>query len=519
MEENYYQERQGGDRAQYVPAPDSIEIMLEHAFACLEENCYAEAAAIYEEVLKVETDNIHAGFNLGSIRRLNGELPEAISCFSMVLEQDPDNFEVLSRLAGAYRDQGRWDQAAATYRRALRREPGHADLHYNLGLVEYHRGESAAAVRSYRKTVELDHSHADAHYNLGVIHFEQGDYDQAVNSYERALTVRPDDIDTHYNLAVTLTRQGRFEAAADHYRKALELDPDDPCLHNSLGLIYKQLHELDKAEACCRRAVALRPDYGAAYTNLAVVLHTGDKIEQAIDCYAKAIELGHQPEAADYMLAALSGADRESAPRDYVRALFDSYADNFDHSLTRKLGYTSPTLLREMAAGLIEPGYKFRKAADLGCGTGLVGACFRDITDHLIGIDLSAKMLDKAAGKDLYDELHRGDILEFLADGDTGFDLVVAADVLIYIGALEPFFEAVKQCLAPHGYLMLTVEKHEGPGERCLRASGRYAYASEYIERLADSHGFAVKACREVDLRKEKDQWLRGCLFVLQTAQ
>ncbi|MCA1765985.1 MAG: tetratricopeptide repeat protein [Desulfobulbaceae bacterium] len=516
MEESYYSERQGVERSQYLPGPDSIEVMLEQAFACLEENCHAEAAAIYEEVLKVETDNIQAGFNLGLIRRMNGDLPEAISCFRTVLEQDPDNLEVLTRLGDAYRDQGWWEQAAATYRRALTREPRNVEVNFSLGLVNYHLGESAAAIRCYRKTVELDRFHADAYYNLGIVHFEQGDYDQAAQSYEQALDARPDDIDTHYNLAVTRSGQGDFAGAVVHYRDALELDPDDAELHNALGVIYRQLDELEKAEACYRRAITLRSDYGAAFTNLAVVLQAGDRIEEAIDCYAMAIELGHQPESAEYMIAALSGTDRDSAPRDYVRALFDSYADNFDHSLTRKLGYNSPALLREMAGGVLSPAKKFRKGVDLGCGTGLVGSCFRDITDHLIGVDLSAKMLDKAAAKDVYDELYCADILEFLADADTGFDLVVAADVLIYIGALEPFFAAVRKCLAPYGYILLTVEKHEGAGDRRLRASGRYAYASEYLERLADSHGLTVKACREVDLRKEKEQWLRGGLFVLQ---
>ncbi|MDT8334929.1 MAG: tetratricopeptide repeat protein [Desulfurivibrionaceae bacterium] len=514
---NYYMERrQNADRPEYPPPFDSIEVMLEQAFSCLQDNCYAEAAAIYEEVLKVETDNSQAGFNLGLIRRINGELPEAIACFKAVLECEPDNVEVLARLGDAYRDQGSWDQAAVVYQRALKQTPGDVDLNYSLGLVHYHRGEPAAAIGCYQKALELDRGHADAYYNLGVVHFEQGDYDRAADSYERALSVRPDDIDTHYNLAVTRSGQGDFAGAADHYRTALALDPDDAELHNGLGLVYRQLNELEKAEACYRRALALRPDYGAACTNLAVVLQTGDRIEQAIACYARAVELGHQAESADYMVAALSGADRDTAPRDYVRALFDSYAENFDHRLTRVLGYNSPTLLREMAGGLLMPGRNFLKAADLGCGTGLVGSCFRDIADHLIGVDLSAKMLDKAAAKDVYDELYCADILEFLAAGHRGFDLVVAADVLIYIGALEPFFAAVKKCLAPSGHLMLTVEKHEGEGERRLRASGRYAYASQYIERLACSHGLMVKSCREVDLRKEKDLWLRGCLFVLQ---
>ena len=66
------------------------------------------------------------------------------------------------------------------------------------------------------------------------------------------------------------------------------------------------------------------------------------------------------------------------------------------------------------------------------------------------------------------------------------------------------------------GFLLFTVEKLQGAGDHQLQASGRYAYAKEYLVGLAGKYGFAVGACREVDLRKEKDQWLQGYLFVLQ---
>jgi predicted TPR repeat methyltransferase len=465
--------------------------------------------------MMVDPDNIYACFNLGMIRQHNGELPGAISCYNAVLTQEPDNFQVLCQLADAYRDQGSWEKAAATYQCALIQDSNHADIHYNLGLVHYQQGALEEALRCYQQAVELDQAHAAAFYNLGIIHFEQGAYDLAINRYEQALAARPDDIDSHYNLAVTLTKQGNFEAAADHYQKALELAPNDAEMHNSLGVVCKQLKELGRAEACYRKAICLRPDYGAAYTNLAIVLQTIDRIDEAIVCYAKAIEFDHQAESAEYMLAALTGSGRDSAPRDYVRDLFDSYADNFDHSLAGDLGYNSPGLLREIAGELLGPNKQFLKVADLGCGTGLVGSRFRDIAKQMIGVDLSGKMLAKATEKGIYDELHCGDIVEYLDGYDGRFDLVIVADVLIYLGDLAPFFASVQNRIGLNGYLLFTVEKLQGTGDRQLQASGRYGYAKEYLVGLAGKYGFSVGACREVDLRKEKGRWLQGYLFVL----
>ncbi|MEN8135339.1 MAG: tetratricopeptide repeat protein [Thermodesulfobacteriota bacterium] len=516
MEENHSLDQRNSAQTTSLSSPEAIEEMLQQALACLDENRLAEAGVIYQEVLKVQPDNIYACFNLGMIWQSNGELSAAISCYGTVLEQEPDNFQVLYQLANAYRDQGCLEKAAATYNHALTQDYDRADIHYDLGLIHYQQGDLEAARSSYQQAVKLDPAHANAFYNLGLIHFEQGGYDLSITCYEQALASRPDDIDTHYNLAVTLTKQGKLKAAADHYRKILALDPDDAELHNSFGLVCKQLRELDRAEACFRKAISLRPDYGAAYINLAIVLQTVDKIDQASECYAKAIDLGHQAESAAYMLAALTGSGQDSAPRDYVRDLFDSYADNFDDNLTGDLGYNSPELLREIAGELLGSDQQFSKIADLGCGTGLVGGRFRDIAKQMIGVDLSAKMLDKAAEKGNYDQLHCGEIVEFLDEYDGVFDLIVVADVLIYLGDLAPFFASVQNRIGPGGHLLFTVEELQGAGDHQLQASGRYAYAKEYLLGLAEEYGFSVEACRRVDLRKEKGQWLQGYLFVLQ---
>ncbi len=515
MEENHYLDQRNYEQVASFSSPEAIEEQLQQALACLGENRLAEAVSIYQEVLSLEPENIYACFNLGMIKQNNGELPEAISCFSTVLEHEPDNFQVLYRLANACRDQGCWEKAAAAYRGALTQEWQHPDIHYNLGLVHYHQGEMESAICCYQEAVRQDKSHAAAFYNLGIIHFEQGAYDLATKCYRQSLAVCPDDVDTHYNLAVTQTAQGNLEGAAGHYLNALELAPGDAELHNALGIVFKQLKELERAKACFRKAIALRPDYGAAYTNLAIIFHTADQTELAIECYSKAIEFGHQTESADYMLAALTGSNRDSAPRGYVRDLFDSYADNFEKNLTDELGYNSPDLLREIAGKLLGPGQLFQRGADLGCGTGLVGSRFRDIAKHMIGIDLSGKMLDKAAAKGVYNELHCGDINEFLDEYDGSFDLLVAADVLIYQGDLDPFFKSVDGCVEPNGYLLFSIEKLLGPGIRHLQASGRYAYSREYLFGLAENYGYSVEVCQEVDLRKEKGQWLKGLIFAL----
>jgi len=519
MSENYSadQSRDHRDSPSTQPeiSPESPGRLLGRALALHREQHLAEAAALYRQVPASAPEYLPARFNLGTIRHAGGDLPGAIASYREVLNREPENYRTLYLLANALGEQGNWEEAIVAYQEAIGVDPSRADTHYNLGILHYQRGDNERALACYRQAVRLDPGHAASHYNLGAIHFAQGDFDQAAASYEQALAARPHDVDTLYNLAFTRAKQGDLTQAALRYHEAVELAPEDAELHNALGSILRKLEEPELAESCYRRAVGLRPDYGAAWSNLATILHLLGRYEEALDCYGRAIEHGDRPESADYMMAALTGSNRQTSPRSYVRELFDGYAENFDRCLIGNLAYNVPELLKKACLELVG-GRRFRRAADLGCGTGLAGEQFRDFVERLIGVDLSEKMLAKAEERGIYDQLCCGDIGDFLAAaGEADFDLVLAADVLIYLGELETFFSRVRQRLEPGGYLCFSTEKLDTAGDYRLQKTGRYSHSETYLRTLAAEHGFEVEICREVSLRKEKDRWLRGYLVAL----
>ena len=75
------------------------------------------------------------------------------------------------------------------------------------------------------------------------------------------------------------------------------------------------------------------------------------------------------------------GAEQLSGmPQAYVRALFDQYAPRFEFALVDDLGYRGPALLFKavlsVRAAARKPAF-FKRAIDLGCGTGLGRHCIR----------------------------------------------------------------------------------------------------------------------------------------------
>jgi predicted TPR repeat methyltransferase len=186
----------------------------------------------------------------------------------------------------------------------------------------------------------------------------------------------------------------------------------------------------------------------------------------------------------------------DTMPSAFVETLFDQYAAEFDAALVDKLDYRAPQFLSE---GLAAP---FGRVLDLGCGTGLMGVELRSGADWLEGWDISAEMLREAEAKAIYDRLEKRD-LSALAPGAEQWDLITAADVFAYLGALERIVGWVAQALRPGGRFAFTVEAHEGQGAYVLRESRRYAHAAEPLAALLDHAGFEVRMDRRV-LRQDR---------------
>jgi len=98
--------------------------------------------------------------------------------------------------------------------------------------------------------------------------------------------------------------------------------------------------------------------------------------------------------------------------------------------------------------------------------------------------------------------LHHEDLLDFPDRTDLRADLVLAADVFIYVGALEAMCPAVRRVLAPGCCFAFTVEAAPDTEDYRLQPGLRYAHSGAYIRRLAAACGFAVRTLRRAPLRK-----------------
>ena len=184
--------------------------------------------------------------------------------------------------------------------------------------------------------------------------------------------------------------------------------------------------------------------------------------------------------------------------------------------MVQKLDYKLPFLIKELILKLDPNRNKFKKVIDLGCGTGLSGKGLRGISENLTGIDLSTNMVAKARELEVYDHLIVGDIVDTLNSSTEKYDLFIALDVFIYVGELTTIFKTVRDCCNKNAFFIFSVETQAGDGYSLLK-SARYSHSEKYVLKTA-SDGFKLIESQEVSLRKEKDGWIDGKIFILQAS-
>ena len=219
--------------------------------------------------------------------------------------------------------------------------------------------------------------------------------------------------DRRVDFALMLFAEGDHPGATETLLAALEMVPGWALGWFQLGDFYEAAGDMAAAIAAWHAALALDP-----------ADHSGASLKLAL---------------------AESGGGDPIPPSAFVEMLFDQYAPKFDKTLVDVLGYCVPELL-EAAIARARPGH-FSLALDLGCGTGLMGERLRPFCDRIEGFDISAEMLRKARAKGVYDRLEKADLQAFSYEGPKA-DLVTAADVFMYVGALEGVVKTVAGLLA-----------------------------------------------------------------------
>lgn len=381
---------------------------------------------------------------------------------------------------------GRLREARECFERCLALTPGRPSVLGNLGVTLFRLGHTREALPHLQQATAGEPAFGDAWACLGLAHEAHGDWAPAVQALATALQLKDGSAALWFSQGQCLGRLGRPQEALQALDRALAIDPNLTAAWSVRGGLLRELHQLDAAARS----------------------------------FEQAISLGADRELHAYYLASVRGGPPPSTPpRQYVQALFDDYAADFQGHLVDQLGYRAhELLLRPLIERAAAKKRRFHTVLDLGCGTGLCAPLLQPHSDAIVGVDLSARMLEQAAKLGLYRELVQADIAEALAATPLRPDLVVAADVLIYVGDPSAVFGHVARLLPPDGRFAFTVELPSNGEELQLLPSLRYAHSEGCVRRLAAQCGLTVDEARAGPIRHEQSKPVQGLYVYLRKA-
>ena len=411
---------------------------------------------------------------------------------------------------------GRLSEAAQSLNELAVKHPNDGRIYVAGWLLASKSGNDAAALQAAQRAVALAPNSGTAHYCLSEAEQRRGDIDAARSSIEQAVAFAPKNLQFR-ELAVNLANaQADHQVAEKHLRAAFAQDENIPGIKTMLGNSLRFQGKLDASEPWLVEAVGLNSDDADAHHGLAMLAYLRDDSATATQHLAQALRMRPNDEGYLYLKSVFSGETPASQPEGMTRGLFDRYANRFDTHLVGALKYRVPQLISEMILARFPD--RNLNVLDLGCGTGLLGAALGAIGGYFVGVDLSLPMLEVAKKHNVYSRFHNVNLLDALDATDANeYEVIVAADVFIYVGALDAAIRDSFKVLKPGGWLFFSCESapEDGP-DFVLRKSMRYGQTTGYVRRLLSAAGFAEPSIDDIDLRMEQDVVIPGYLVAVQ---
>jgi len=521
-----------------APARTDCKTNLASVLLDLDPQHEALAETLYRQVLQAQPDHGDAAFNLALIlqgRKHEDATAEAAKHYQTAVAADPDRWDAWANLANALAEDGRRGLAIRAYQRAIL-------LIEQMQQADGGGGGAAADDADATAALALDAYLAKLYYGFGVALASTTESECAALAADAAvLLVGQDD---HARLGAAVCA----ENAQNALRTTVDLDPSHPSAEHMLAALMA--------------GAGGAPDASLTRGSPGYVKALFDDFSDSFDS-----KLARRARAQFSRRASL-GARNSRRAQFSARAILGAQSSaDAPPPARRSLGYRVPELVGAAAAAVVRDargGRPFSAALDAGCGTGLAGPYLRPlVAGALIGVDISTKMLELAANLRadgaaaappagleraavgaaggaapvaLYDRLLAKDLLALRRDDVGGLDaegahaigtgpleLVVAADVLVYFGALDELLRTFAGLSAAGASLIFSCERvaagADAPASGWrLMPSGRFAHTKAYVVAAAAASGYALRAYDEIVPRREGGVDVQGHVFVFELA-
>jgi tetratricopeptide (TPR) repeat protein len=274
-------------------APASTKELLARGNECFEQGAFAEAAAIYRELVGRHPRHGVGYRNLGAALFKLGRYTESEASLRKAVELDPNNYESYGTLGTLLRLVGRTAESEAMLRRALKLNPKHADARASLGETLLLLGRVRDAKARFEKVLKSAPRHVQALLGTAKVAQMEGQFEEAAAIYGRVLAIHP----KMPQAWAALPGLSKMTAADSDWLKTAEeivaggIPPDEEStLRFAMGKYLDDVKEYPRAFENFKRANDLQkaaapaylPDVRTGFVDSMIRSNTRDAIAHAV---------------------------------------------------------------------------------------------------------------------------------------------------------------------------------------------------------------------------------------------
>lgn len=495
----------------YEPYKETDSLVLSQiGFIYLQKNMDDFASSAFDKSLNLDKNNTTAFIGKALIKRKNHEDSEALSLL-LDAQKIAITAELMYQLAVQYKIIGELNKALDAIEQALLMEKV-ASFYNEKGLILEKMGSIDSAQQSYENAINVDAYFPDSFANLANIYQMKEQFSKAEENYKRALSLDNQFLNAHHNLACLLYKQDRKTESLEHYRSALLINPRHISSLYNLAIILEETGEYLESVGLYFNILSLNAtpehiDFRIAST-LALLSGQSKKGKKQATDFAKGwVKSFPNNIIAQHMFNSLVGQkiDTEESLK-YAEKLYDAFASSYEQTMEK----IQSNVLKIIHTNL--PNKFYKNILDLGCGTGSFSKELSNKFETLVGVDISSKMLKKAAEKKLYTNLIHADAFSFLKTSNMKFDLIIASELLCYTPNVEELLYEISTNLADNGLFVLSIEETMQK-DILFSANGRYLYRFTYIQDLLKKYKFSIQNRIHAHLRREGIEFADGSIL------
>jgi len=275
----------------------SVSQAMQQGAAQMKAGNFAQAAAAYALVTRMEPGFAEGYFNLGLAEEQAGQLDQARTDLEKALRLKPALHGANLFLGTIAYRQNRFKDAEASLLLETRLDPRSAKAFMWLGVCRLAEDNAQAAIAALDKAYVLDPTDVDILYHRGRAYLLV-----ANASYDAMFKLDRDSQRVHQVLAEAYSQAYRNQDAINEFELAVKMAPRQPGLHEELGDQDWIVGQLDKAAEAYREELRIDPNAVSTMYKLGSLLVQDQNAAEGVEFLRSALNQDSALSDAHYYL-------------------------------------------------------------------------------------------------------------------------------------------------------------------------------------------------------------------------